>query len=301
MSAVEHSFQHSSSLRSCRYNHGQLILEVTFHGGGTYQYYNVPPTVFEQLLKARSAGKFFNAYIRGVFEKPTSQTFTGQYAVVSPAPIRPSKDPRPPRGFYLASECRSLDRSMPCFVEYRANLTELIVRKQSMGDINQYLKNDCECSRLRSLARAEMQGIYIHVAVKCNLPKLNVFLPVRKKVATMGLARTVGGVPEEIRIYPLHGPSHKEYAQWHPRELTVDSREDVVETLLHEIAHVFQAQHERVMDHEDSFIRAYFEVEKCFLDIGFEDLLILPKRFSGCPRGSKASLLHGVPRTRQAG
>lgn len=292
---IEHTFSHSSSLCSCQYSRENGILQITFHGGGSYKYHNVPCSVFEGLVNADSAGRFFHRWIRGVYENPLSLLHS-----ISPTPPTAQWSPSTPTQsdrFYDMSEAKPVNHSMPCYQRYREKLIELTQQKESMETINACLKEDAECSRLRSSARMEFQNIYIHVAVVGGLPKVPIYLPTRKKVAKMGIARTVGGVPEEIRIYPIHGPSSKDYSKWLPRELIVDSVEDVTETLLHEIAHIHQAQHDRVMDHEDSFIRAYIEVERAFVKLGLTDYLIVSKRFSGCPPGSKASLLKGVPRS----
>lgn len=43
------------------------VLEIRFNNGGLYHYFNVPPDVCLELLKAESKGRFFNRYIRGVY------------------------------------------------------------------------------------------------------------------------------------------------------------------------------------------------------------------------------------------
>lgn len=59
----------SSAISSYEYDTGTNLLVLTFaKGGGTYYYYNVPPAVFKGLISAGSAGAFFNAAIRGVYE-----------------------------------------------------------------------------------------------------------------------------------------------------------------------------------------------------------------------------------------
>jgi KTSC domain len=40
------------------------MLEVEFHGGGVYQYFEVPQTVVEELLAQDSLGAYFNTKIR---------------------------------------------------------------------------------------------------------------------------------------------------------------------------------------------------------------------------------------------
>ena len=55
----------SSNLASARYDDTQSILEVTFHNGGTYQYFDVPPHVAEAMKNADSKGVFLAANVKG--------------------------------------------------------------------------------------------------------------------------------------------------------------------------------------------------------------------------------------------
>lgn len=55
----------SSNIASIRYEDAQSILEVTFHNGGTYQYYDVPTSVFEAFKDAASKGQFLASNIKG--------------------------------------------------------------------------------------------------------------------------------------------------------------------------------------------------------------------------------------------
>jgi hypothetical protein len=57
----------SSSLRSVGYDPRSRMLEIEFHGGGVYQYFDVPQTVFEELFAQDSLGSYFNAEIRDAY------------------------------------------------------------------------------------------------------------------------------------------------------------------------------------------------------------------------------------------
>ena len=57
----------SSNLRSVGYDELQQIVEIEFHGGGIYQYSNVPSEVHSGLMDASSKGKFFAQFIRDRF------------------------------------------------------------------------------------------------------------------------------------------------------------------------------------------------------------------------------------------
>lgn len=58
----------SSNLKSVRYDSKTKILQITFHGDVTYEYSNVPLTVYKQLIKAKSKGRF--AYYNICYEYP---------------------------------------------------------------------------------------------------------------------------------------------------------------------------------------------------------------------------------------
>jgi hypothetical protein len=167
-------------------------------------------------------------------------------------------------------------------------------RMQSpIAELNDFLKSNQEVMGLRSQARAELQNIYDAVADTLDMPKAQVYVPTRKKISVHGLA-----VAEsiEIRIYPIHGPADKEYKQWRVRDVSLDPIEEVCETLLHEAAHIHQWHFARVMDHDETFIKGYEACEQVFLQLGFEPLLPIAKRFTGVPRSSKAAKLTGAAR-----
>lgn len=57
----------STSLIRARYRPENSSLEVEFHGGRVYEYFDVPESVFQALIASDSAGKFFAENIKGVF------------------------------------------------------------------------------------------------------------------------------------------------------------------------------------------------------------------------------------------
>lgn len=57
----------SSDLVSVGYDAASGTLEVEFKDGSVYQYFGVPPGVFEQLLGASSKGSFFARHIKKRF------------------------------------------------------------------------------------------------------------------------------------------------------------------------------------------------------------------------------------------
>lgn len=58
----------SSNLRRCAYDIETETLQIQFHSGKVYSYEGVPASVYNGLLEAGSAGQFFNANIKGVYE-----------------------------------------------------------------------------------------------------------------------------------------------------------------------------------------------------------------------------------------
>lgn len=54
----------SSNLQSADYDAASQTLTVGFRGGGVYEYYGVPETIFSGLLHAASAGRYLHRWIR---------------------------------------------------------------------------------------------------------------------------------------------------------------------------------------------------------------------------------------------
>jgi hypothetical protein len=54
----------SSNLKSVGYDQGSNTLEIEFHGGRVYQYYNVPKRIYQGLMAASSHGKYHHRRIK---------------------------------------------------------------------------------------------------------------------------------------------------------------------------------------------------------------------------------------------
>ncbi len=54
----------SSNIRSIGYDPGAHVLEIEFHGGAVYQYFEVPESIYQGLINAQSHGSFLHAHIR---------------------------------------------------------------------------------------------------------------------------------------------------------------------------------------------------------------------------------------------
>lgn len=57
----------SSNIAAVGYDAGSETLEIEFNNGRTYQYYNVPEFMYENLMAAPSVGIYFNAEIKNAY------------------------------------------------------------------------------------------------------------------------------------------------------------------------------------------------------------------------------------------
>ena len=57
----------SSNLASVGYDPATQTLEIEFHHGGVYQYFDVPSSIYDGLVVASSKGQYFAANIKGVY------------------------------------------------------------------------------------------------------------------------------------------------------------------------------------------------------------------------------------------
>ena len=58
----------STAIQRIDYDAAARQLWVTFTGGNTYKYYDVPRAVYESFMRAESKGVFFNGYIRDRYD-----------------------------------------------------------------------------------------------------------------------------------------------------------------------------------------------------------------------------------------
>ena len=57
----------SSNISSIGYDEDSSTLEIEFHSGAVYQYFDVPLNVYEGLWDAGSKGQYFAQHIKGYF------------------------------------------------------------------------------------------------------------------------------------------------------------------------------------------------------------------------------------------
>lgn len=57
----------SSNISSIGYDENSQTLEIEFHNGGVYQYFDVPVNVYQGLIQTGSSGQYFAQHIKGYF------------------------------------------------------------------------------------------------------------------------------------------------------------------------------------------------------------------------------------------
>jgi hypothetical protein len=62
---MEREYVESSNLKSVGYDPNNAILEVEFHNGAIWQYYDVLESTYYEMKSAASIGKYFNSNIKG--------------------------------------------------------------------------------------------------------------------------------------------------------------------------------------------------------------------------------------------
>lgn len=57
----------STNVESVGYDESSRTLEIEFHDGSIYQYFDVPRNVFQELMTAASIGAYVNRELKGRF------------------------------------------------------------------------------------------------------------------------------------------------------------------------------------------------------------------------------------------
>jgi lysyl-tRNA synthetase class 2 len=57
----------STAIKAFDYDADKKLLNVSFGSGGVYQYHDVPPAIYKELMASPSVGQYFNAHIRDKF------------------------------------------------------------------------------------------------------------------------------------------------------------------------------------------------------------------------------------------
>lgn len=69
MTLLTHQFKDSSMLNGCSYDTDEQELAVTFHNNRTYTYVHVDRSIYDSLINAISAGKYFNSIKASLVQK----------------------------------------------------------------------------------------------------------------------------------------------------------------------------------------------------------------------------------------
>lgn len=64
---MEMHYLDSSNVEAAGYDEATNTLVIEFKRSGTYEYFDVPKHIFEELIRASSPGAFVNQYIKNVF------------------------------------------------------------------------------------------------------------------------------------------------------------------------------------------------------------------------------------------
>jgi hypothetical protein len=57
----------STNVAEVGYDSETMTLEVAFHNGTLYQYFDVPEVMFQELLRSDSVGRFLNTQIKNSY------------------------------------------------------------------------------------------------------------------------------------------------------------------------------------------------------------------------------------------
>lgn len=58
----------STNIHSVGYDSESNTLEIEFHSGGVYRYFNVPQSIYDGLMLAPSLGSYFHKYIKNNYK-----------------------------------------------------------------------------------------------------------------------------------------------------------------------------------------------------------------------------------------
>jgi predicted transcriptional regulator len=69
MSILHHAFDKSTMFLNCAYDTEAKYLIVVFNNGKEYAYVDVDKSIYDALITAQSAGKYFNSIKAGLTQK----------------------------------------------------------------------------------------------------------------------------------------------------------------------------------------------------------------------------------------
>ena len=195
-----------------------------------------------------------------------------------------------------SASLRPFSNQLAAYTRFSLMFRDVRAASKTLPALVRATKKNTGLRAARLAAWAELQSVYDHIAFGLRLPRIPLYLPLRKRVRVGGGVLHFGSVPKEIRLFPFWGVVKKQRRDWQPSEIGVTTPMAMCEILLHEVAHVHQLHFEHAGDHEHSFVRSYVAVEEVMLGFGFGPLLPQRLRLIGCPPGSYAASMQGTPR-----
>ena len=57
----------SKNISAIGYDENSNTLEIEFHSGAVYQYFDVPPQVYQAIMQADSKGRYFAQHLKGYY------------------------------------------------------------------------------------------------------------------------------------------------------------------------------------------------------------------------------------------
>lgn len=68
----------SSMILAINYDAAQEVMELELHSGAIWRFHHVPDILVEDMLRAESKGKFYNAWVRDLFDREVVRDHGGR-------------------------------------------------------------------------------------------------------------------------------------------------------------------------------------------------------------------------------
>lgn len=184
-------------------------------------------------------------------------------------------------------------KTLERYSDFRAAVLAECRKARTLQELSSKLKSDPALKRLRTIARQELQEVFEDICSHVGISNVPVYLPVRKKIRTRGQAHTLANFPKEIRIYAIEG-SPKPYQLWTPLDISCMTVPEVFETLMHEAAHILEADRHGAMSHDQNFVDAYETIERFVEGSPYSEIWDRSLRLRGAPGNSIATKVRNV-------
>jgi hypothetical protein len=167
--------------------------------------------------------------------------------------------------------------SLTAYRLFSEGVAATTARCGSLPELTKALKHDPGLKSLRNAARAEFQSLYDNLRQHLELPKIPVYLPVRKTVAKRGSAHARSCSATELRLYPVQGAVHKDYEDWLPSDIECMTEAEMFCAFVHEVGHILEIRrHGEFSEHGEPFRQAERDVAEHLRSSGFALVMTLP-------------------------